>query len=163
MFEYTGLALPSIEVFNVKGGNTLGVGKTATDLTESSDSNSSTGDSSTKEATIAENTEFSLTGEKNTNWNQDTALASSYFTSYTSSAVSKIVVSVSFDSSVTWGSSIKIVIGSDWVDTGSWADGIVTFTITDATQIAEILSNGVIFGSDYNGKGYATVTVTYTE
>ena len=40
MFEYTGLALPSIEVFNVKGGNTLGVGKTATDLTESSGSES---------------------------------------------------------------------------------------------------------------------------
>lgn len=163
MFEYTGLALPSIEVFNVKGGNTLGVGKTATDLTESSDSNSSTGDSSTKEATIAENTEFSLTGEKNTNWNQDTALASSYFTSYSSSAVSKIVVSVSFDSSVTWGSSIKIIIGSEWLDTGSWENSIVTFTITDATQISTILDNGVVFGSDYSGKGYVTVTVTYTE
>ena len=116
----------------------------------------------TKTATVANAVEFSMTGTKNSSYPTDTALASSYFSSYTNSTVSKIVASVSFASDLTWGSSIKIVIGSDWIE-GTWDNSVITFTITDSSQISTILTDGIKFGSDYNGKGYVTVTITYTE
>ena len=153
MFEYTGLALPSLAVFGVQGGNTLGVGNTSTNVSGAV----------TKTATVANAVEFSMTGTKNSSYTTDTALASSYFSSYTNSTVSKIVASVSFASDLTWGSSIKIVIGSDWIDTGTWDNSVITFTITDSSQISTILTDGIKLGSDYNGKGYVTVTITYTE
>lgn len=122
--------------------------------TESEESN--TGDTNTQEATIATNTEFTMTGA----WATDTVLESSAFADY--SNISKIVVSISFDSSITWGTSLKLVAGSTWInDTGSWENSVVTFTVTDSTNISDFISNGVKVGSDYNGKGYANVTVYY--
>lgn len=132
-------------------------------VTYTASSGGDTTGSGTTETVIANSVEFSMTGTKNSKWNSDTALESSRFSSYSSSTVSKIVVSVSFDNSIIWGTSMKIIIGNDWLETGSWSNGVITFTITDAGQISTIISNGVIFGSDYSGKGYATVTVTYTD
>lgn len=125
--------------------------------TESGETN--TGDTNAQEATIATNTEFTMTGANGSTWATDSVLESSAFSDY--SNISKIVVSISFASDLTWGSSFKLVAGSSWLDTGSWADGAVTFTVTDSTNISDLISNGVKVGSDYNGKGYATVTVCY--
>lgn len=125
--------------------------------TESGETN--TGDTNAQEATIATNTEFTMTGANGSSWATDSVLESSAFSDY--SNISKIVVSISFASDLTWGSSFKLVAGSSWLDTGSWADGAVTFTVTDSTNISDLISNGVKVGSDYNGKGYATVTVYY--
>ncbi len=143
MFNSSGIALASLDVFNIS----------------SSDSDDET--STSKTESIASNQEFTMTGTNNTTWSADTALESSAFSSY--SEISKIDISVSFASTLSWGTSTKLVASSsDWIE-GTWSDSVISFSVTDTTQISYIKSNGVIIGSDNNGTGYITVNITYTE
>lgn len=140
MFDGSGIALESLDVFNI-----------------SSDGGTST----SKSVSLVSNQEFTMTGTTNTTWSSDTALEFSIFSSY--SNISKIDISVSFASSLTWGTSTKLVASSsDWIE-GTWSDSVISFSVTDSTEISYITTNGVIIGSDNNGTGYISVSITYSE
>lgn len=146
MFDSSGIALASLDVFNISSADS-----------DSGDADTSTG----KTVSLVSNQEFTMTGTNSTTWSSDTALESSAFNSY--SNISKIDISVSFASSLTWGTSTKLVASSsDWIE-GTWSDSVISFSVTDSTQISYITSNGVIIGSDNNGTGYITVSITYSE
>ena len=155
-------ALPSIAIFTVQGGNSIGGGKTSagsSSSSDSSDSSSSTGGGTEKTETLYSSS-YSGTGN-------ESSLADS--SKLKSSIVSIVVVATDCDwTGVASGATWWITTYSDEIWTTAakltWIDNThYTATISDSDVISKIKTNGLYVAATSGMTCTLTVTITYTE